>query len=77
MRELITKKKVETECGAAELCSSSLNTKHIVSCCRKVTAEINVRHDTVVNILLDNIIVWRGLISHELEWGKEDGADLK
>ena len=45
-----------------------LNAKHIVSCCRKVSGEINGRHDTVVNILLNNILVQRGLITHEQKW---------
>ena len=39
----------------------ALNAKHIISCYRKVTAEINTRHDTVVNILLNNILVQRGV----------------
>ena len=45
-----------------------LAAKHIVSCCGKVSAEINTRHDTVVNILLNNILMQRGLISHEQKW---------
>ena len=36
-----------------------------MSCCKKVSAEINSRHDIVVNILLNNILVQRGLITHE------------
>ena len=28
-----------------------------VSCCMKVSAEINARHDIVVNVLLNNILV--------------------
>ena len=39
-----------------------------MSCCRKVSAEIQSRHDTVVNILLNNILVQRGLISHKQKW---------
>ena len=42
--------------------------KHIVSCCKRVTGEINTRHDLVVNILLNNILVQRGLITHEQRW---------
>ena len=45
-----------------------LNGKHIISCCKKVSAEINARHDIVVNILLNNIMVQRGLITHEQKW---------
>ena len=33
-----------------------------------MSAEINARHDIVVNILLNNILVQRGLISHEQKW---------
>ena len=39
-----------------------------MSCCRKVSAEINNRHDIVVNILLNNILIQRGLITHEQKW---------
>ena len=62
--ELITKKKAESRC----LCSKTwltLNAKHIVSCCKKVSNEINNRHDSVVNNLLNNIMIQRGLISNE------------
>ena len=45
-----------------------LNAKHIISCCKRVSGEINARHDIVVNILLDNILVQRGIISHEQRW---------
>ena len=66
-KELITKKKVDSKCW----CSKSglaLISKHIVSCCKKVSSEINARHDAVVNILLNNILTQRGLISHEQKW---------
>ena len=33
-----------------------------------MSAEINARHDNVVNILLNNILVQRGLITHEQKW---------
>ena len=42
--------------------------KHIVSCCKKVSGEITARHDIVVNILLNNIHIQRGLITHEQRW---------
>ena len=45
-----------------------LNGKHIISCCKRVGAEINARHDIAVNILLNNIMVQRGLITHEQKW---------
>ena len=45
-----------------------LNAKHIISCCKKVSGEINTRHDIVVNIMLNNILVQRGLISHGQKW---------
>ena len=60
-------KKTETRCW----CSHSghvLNAKHIISCCMNVTGQINARHDTVVNILLNNILVQRGLVSREQKW---------
>ena len=66
-RELITKKKADTKC----FCNRTglpLNPKHIISCCRKVSGEINSRHDIVVNILLNNILLKRGLISPEQRW---------
>ena len=66
-KELITKRKEETTCG----CSKSahlLNAKHIISCCKKVSSEINTRHDIVVNILLNNILIQRGLVTHEQKW---------
>ena len=42
--------------------------KHIISCCKKVSGEINTRHDLVVNILLNNILIQRGLTMHEEKW---------
>ena len=66
-KELITKKKAETKCWCSKT-GLPLNAKHIVSCCRRVSREINTRHDIVVNILLNNILVQRGLISHEQRW---------
>ena len=66
--ELITKQKnTDSWCW----CSKSgvpLKAKHVVSCCRKASGEITARHDTVVNIHLNNILVQRGLISHEQKW---------
>ena len=64
---MITKQKAETKCW----CSKSgltLNAKHIITCCRKVNAEINARHDIVVNILINNILKQRGLVSKEQDW---------
>ena len=66
-REMITKKKTETKCR----CSTAglqLNANHIISCCKRVSGEINTRHDTVVNILLNNILMQRELITHEQKW---------
>ena len=62
--KLITKKKAETICWCSKA-GPALNAKHIISCCKRVSCEINARHDIVVNILLNNILVQRGLISHE------------
>ena len=42
-----------------------MNAKHIINRYKKVASEINSRHDIVVNILLNNILFQRGLISHE------------
>ena len=53
------------------MCSKTglpLNAKHIVSVCRKVSAEIIARHDTVLNILLNNDLKQRGLIDQEQRW---------
>ena len=66
-REEIVSKKSETRRWYSKT-GIPLNAKHIVSCCRKVSGEINTRHDIVVNILLNNILVQRGLISHEQKW---------
>mgnify|MGYP004554314851 CR=1 FL=1 len=66
-KEMISKKRAETTC----FCSKSghaLNAKHIISCCKKVNGEINARHDIIVNILLNNILKQRGLITHEQRW---------
>ena len=64
---MIKKKKADSKCW----CSKSglaLNAKHIVSCCKKVSSEINARHDNVANILLNNILKQRGLVSNEQRW---------
>ena len=42
-----------------------LNSKHIISCCKKACGEITARNDTVVNVLLNNILVQRGLTTNE------------
>ena len=67
MRELITKKRVETMFWYNQT-GLALNAKHIISCCKKVSGGINTRHDIVVNILLNNILIQRGLIAHEQKW---------
>ena len=66
-KELFTKKKVELKCWCSKA-GMFLNSKHIVSCCRKVSWEINARHDIVVNILLNNILIQRGLVTREQRW---------
>ena len=63
-KEMITRKKVDTTCHCSKT-GAQLTAKHIISCCRKVSGEINARHDMVVNILLNNILIKRGLITHE------------
>ena len=49
--------------------------KHIVSCCKQVRGEITACHDLVVNILLNNILMQRGLVAHEQRW--EDRKTVK
>ena len=39
-----------------------------MSCFRKVSSEINARHDIVVNSLLNNVLKQRGLVTHEQKW---------
>ena len=34
----------------------------------RVSGEINARNDIVVNIFLNNILVLRGLVTHEQRW---------
>ena len=66
-KELITKKKAETTCFCSKT-GRALNAKHIISCCMKVAGEISARHDTVVNILLNNILIQRKLVTREQKW---------
>ena len=66
-KEMITKKKTKTTCSCSKT-GAQLTAKHIISCCRKVSGEINSRHDIVVNILLNNVLIKRKLISHEQKW---------
>ena len=62
MKERIAKKKVGLKCFCSKT-GAQLNAKHIISCCWKVSGDINARHDMVVNILLNNIMIKRGLIA--------------
>ena len=55
-KELITKKKVQTYCWCSKT-GLPLNTKHIISCCRKVSSEIYARNDIIVNNILDNVLI--------------------
>ena len=66
-KELITKMRAETMCWCRNE-GMHLNSKHIISCCGKVSNEINSRHDIIVNILLNNVLIQRGLITHEQRW---------
>lgn len=36
-----------------------------ISCCKRVSGEINDRHDIIVNISLNNILIQRGLVTRE------------
>ena len=44
-KEMITKKKTEARCWCSKT-GLALNAKHIVSCCKKVSGEINTMQDT-------------------------------
>ena len=66
-KELITKKRGETKCWCSKT-GLPLNARHIIGSCRRVSTAINARHDSVVNIILNNILIQRGLISREQEW---------
>ena len=57
-------KKTESKCWCSKTWLQ-LNANHIISCCKKARCEINERRDIVVNILLNNILVRRGLVTHE------------
>ena len=61
------REKAEIRCFCSKT-EMPFNEKHIVSCCRKVAGEINARHDIVVNILLNNILIQRRLVTHEQKW---------
>ena len=45
-----------------------MKARHIVSCCKEVSGENNSNHNIVVNILLNNILLQRGLVTHERKW---------
>ena len=66
-KALITKQNVGMKCWCSKT-GAQLNARHIISCCRKVSAEINTLHDLVVNILLNNIRVQRRLTTNEQRW---------
>ena len=66
-KEMIAKKKTDTKCWCSKS-GPALNAKHVVSCCKRVSGEINARHDTVVIIILNDILIQRGLIDHERKW---------
>ena len=42
-----------------------MNAKHVISSFIKESVDINARHDIVVNILLNNILIQRCLIVNE------------
>ena len=66
-RNRLVMKKAETKCWCSKA-GQTLNAKHIIGYCRKASGEINARHDTVVNVLLNNILRKRGLVVHERKW---------
>ena len=63
-RKELIRKKTDTKwwCSRAGL---AFNAKHVISCGKKVSGEIGTRHDIVVDILLNNIPIQRGLITNE------------
>ena len=61
------KRRAEPVCWRSKT-GMTLNVKHTVSCFRRVRCEINARHDNVVNVLLNNILIQRGVIAHEQKW---------
>ena len=71
-RELLTKTNAETMCFLSKAVLL-LKAKHIVSCCKKVSSEIQSRHDKVVNAILNNILIQRGLVSHEQKCEDRNG----
>ena len=66
-KEMIMEKRTETTCFCSKT-EMTLNAKHIITCCKKVSGEISARHDIVVNILLNNILIQREMITHEQRW---------
>ena len=60
---MITKKRTEMKCWCSKA-GLTLNAMPIISCCKNVSGEINARHDSIVNILVNNIPVKRDII-HE------------
>ena len=66
MAELIMKKAETTRSRSRT--RLPLNSKHIVSCYKKESGDVNVRHDMVVNIPMNNIIIERGMISNDQKW---------
>ena len=75
-KELITKKRTQTACFCSRT-GVQLNAKHIVSCCKKVSAEINARHDIIVNILLNDILTQRIDFQRTEVGGQEDGETAR
>ena len=66
-KELITKQRTETLCWCSKT-RLPLNAKHTIRCCMRMSGEIITRHGIVLNVLLNNILIQRGLISNEQKW---------
>ena len=67
-RDEIITKKAETVCWYSKT-GLPLNAKCVISCCCwKVTRGIYEGRDLVVDILLNAILIWRGLVAHQQKW---------
>ena len=66
-KELITKNPAQKTCWWSKS-GLALNAKHITRKSKKVACEICAGQDIIVNIIMNNILVQRGLVSQEQKW---------
>ena len=62
-RKLVTKTRTESNCWCSKT-GLPLNARRL-SCCKKVFAEINTRRDNVDNVILNDVLIRRGLNDDE------------